>query len=171
MKQPMFGKASRTQLVLGLAVLLLGTLVYLVDRPAGHVFFPSAFSLCKAPLCLFGRLGQSLPTFAHVLAFSLFTAVLLGGGRSKALAICLGWMVINAAFELGQHPAVAPGVVSLIPVWFQQVPILEEADRYFLHGTFDHGDMLSIALGALAAYVVIQRTSRREVRLPYVMRQ
>ena len=29
---------------------------------------------------------------------------------------------------------------------------------YFLHGTFDPGDLLAIALGGLAAYAAIQKT-------------
>lgn len=163
-KQLVVGKAARAQLVLGLAVLLLGILVYLVDRPPAETFVPSAFSLYQVIPCIFGRLGQSLPTFAHVFAFSLLTAVLLGGGKRTAVAICLGWMAIETAFELGQHPALAPALVKLIPSWFGQIPVLQKTDSYFLRGTFDRGDMLSIVLGALAAYVVIQKTRRREVR-------
>jgi glucose/arabinose dehydrogenase len=164
LKQLVVGKAARAQLVLGLAVLLLGTLVYLVDRPPEQAFVPSAFSLCQVFPCVFGRIGQSLPTFAHVFAFSLLTAVLLGGGKRPAIAICLGWMAIEAAFELGQHPALAPALVKLIPSWFDQIPVLQKTDSYFLRGTFDRGDILSIVLGALAAYAVIQKPRRREVR-------
>ncbi len=163
-KQSVVGKAAQAQLVLGLAVLLLGTLVYLVDRPPEQAFLPSAFSLFDVTSCVFGRLGGSLPTFAHVFAFSLLTEPLLGGGKRTAIATCLGWTAMEAAFELGQHPALAPGLVKLVPSWFEQIPVLEKTGRYFLRGTFDAGDMLSIALGGLAAYVVIRRTQRREVR-------
>ncbi|MFQ5990676.1 MAG: PQQ-dependent sugar dehydrogenase, partial [Candidatus Methylomirabilales bacterium] len=158
--QSVVGKPVQVKLVLGLAVLLLGTLVYVLDRPPERAFVPNAFSLFENTPFVFGRLGQSLPTFAHVFAFSLLTAVLLGGGKRKTIAICLGWMATEAAFELGQHPALAHGLVALIPSWFEQVLILEKTDSYFLRGTFDPADIVTIALGALAAYVVIQKAPK-----------
>ncbi len=164
MNESAVGKGAWAQLVVGLAVLLLGTLVYLVDRPPEQAFVLGAFSFCEVTPCVFGRLGQSLPTFAHVFAFILLTAALLGGGQRWAIAICLGWIAMETAFELGQHPALAPVVVKLIPSWFGQVPVLQKTDSYFLHGTFDPGDLLAIALGALAAYAVIHKSRRREVR-------
>ena len=56
---------------------------------------------------MFGIVGHSLPTFAHVFAFSLLTAALLTGERKTAITVCLGWFVVEAAFEVGQHPAIA----------------------------------------------------------------
>ncbi len=156
-------KTNKAQIVIGLAALLLGTMVYVVDRPGDQCFVPSAISLFPFTPAVFGVVGHSLPTFVHVLAFCLFTTALLAGGKKTAIAVCLSWFLVEVALELGQHPALAPSLSRLIPPWFAHLPILNKTDSYFLHGTFDPLDMLAIALGALAAYLVIQNTARWRV--------
>ncbi len=153
-------KTTKAQIAIGLAALLLGTLVYVVDRPGDQIFVPSAISLFPLTPTVFGIVGHSLPTFAHVFAFILLTAALLAGGKKTAIAVCLSWFLVEVAFELGQHPALALSLSTVIPSWFESLPILNKTDSYFLYGTLDPLDLLAIALGALAAYVVIQRTAR-----------
>jgi hypothetical protein len=87
---------------------------------------------------------------------------LLGGGRRAAIVVCSGWFFVNVAFELGQHPAIAPWLSRLIPSWFEHIPILARAKGYFLYGTFDLSDIVFIALGALAAYLLTQRMPLRK---------
>ncbi len=156
-------KTNKAQLLIGLVALALGTMVYLVDRPAEQSFVPSAISLFDLAPRVFGIVGHSLPTFAHVFAFILLTAALLTGERKTAITVCLGWFVVEAAFELGQHPALALALATATPPWFAGLPILNKTDSYFLHGTFDPLDIVAIALGALTAYLVIQNTARRRV--------
>ena len=154
---------NKAQMLIGLVALTLGTMVYLVDRPAEQSFIPSAISLFDLTPAVFGIVGHSLPTFAHVFAFSLLTAALLTGERKTAITVCLGWFVVEAAFEVGQHPLIAQWLSKVIPPWFAYPPFLDKVDGYFLHGTFDPLDMFAIALGALAAYLVIQNTARWRV--------
>ncbi len=157
-------QTNKAQIVIGLAVLLLGTAVYFLDRPGEQtIFVPGDLSLFPLTPSVFGVIGHSLPTFVHVLAFCLFTAALLAGGKKTAIAVCLSWFLVELALELGQHPALAPSLSRLIPPWFAHLPILNKTDSYFLHGTFDPFDLLAIASGALAAYVVIQGTTRGRV--------
>ena len=156
-------KTNKAQIVIGLAALLLGTMVYVVDRPGDQSFVPSAISLFPFTPAVFGVVGHSLPTFVHVLAFCLFTTVLFAGGEKTAIAVCLSWFLVEVALELGQHPALAPSLSQLIPPWFAHLPILNKTDSYFLYGTFDPFDLLAIVSGALAAYVVIQGTARWRV--------
>lgn len=153
-------KAHKIQVLIGLAALVLGTMVYLVDRPIEQSFIPNAISLVALTPTVFGVLGHSLPTFVHVLAFILLTTAVLAGGKNTALAVCLGWFALEAVFELGQHPAIAQWLVKGIPPGFAHFPILNQTDRYFLNGTFDPMDLLAIALGTFAAYVAIQGTAR-----------
>ncbi|GMQ89840.1 MAG: hypothetical protein BMS9Abin10_0175 [Gammaproteobacteria bacterium] len=155
-------KTNRAQLLIGLAALLLGTMVYLLDRPAEQAFVPNAISLFASTPSVFGVVGRSLPAFAHVFAFSLLTAALLVGAKKTAVTVSLGWFLVDAAFELGQRAPIAQWLSKLIPPWFAYFPILDKTGRYFLHGTFDPWDMFAIALGAFAAYLVIQKTRRRE---------
>jgi hypothetical protein len=150
------------QISLALAVLGLGTLVYLLDRPPGLTALPESVTLFRPAVRHFGALGQSLPAFAHVLAFSLLTMALVGGGRRGAITACTAWFGVDTAFEFGQHPTIAAKLVHLIPSWFEAIPILNRTDHFFLYGTFDPLDLLSIALGALAAYVVAQRVRFKE---------
>ena len=149
------------QVWLGVAVLGFGVLVYVVDRPPGLTALPESITLFQPTVKSFGAMGQSLPAFAHVFAFSLLTMALLGGGRRAAIVVCSGWFFVNAAFELGQHSTIATKLAHLTPSWFEAIPILHRTDAFFLYGTFDPLDLLSIALGAFAAYVVMHRTQLR----------
>ena len=154
-------RSASTSIAVGIALLALGTAVYLIDRPP-EVFVPPALSFFEHPEAVFGSFGRSLPSFAHVLAFSLFTAVIIGRGRQAAVMICLGWFLLEAGFELGQHAAAAPLLAGLVPGWFEAIPILDRTPAYFLHGTVDARDLCASALGALSAYLLIRHTHRRE---------
>jgi len=149
------------RLYLGLAALALGVLVYALDRPAARTYFlPDDLDLPAQLHGSFGALGQHLPTFLHVLAFCLLTAALLRVGRRGALAISAGWLLVDGAFEIGQHPAVAPTLARWTPAWFDRVPVLDNTAGYFLAGRFDPLDLASIAAGAALALPLILVTRR-----------
>lgn len=144
------------QILLGVIALGFGVLLYLFDRPPSQVYFiPAEISLYQGSTSLFGGIGNHLPTFLHVFAFALITSGVLACERRGALWVCVFWFVVDALFEVGQHPAVAARIVSVIPSWFAKVPLLENAASYFERGSFDIFDLLSIFLGALAAYGVL----------------
>ncbi|HEY5622817.1 MAG TPA: hypothetical protein VIV14_03575 [Gammaproteobacteria bacterium] len=147
-------RASRAELALGALVLALGTLVYALDRPPDSAPLLSAINLHRFFDDVFGSIGEFLPAFAHVFAFSLFTATWLGGGKRTTLLACVTWFGIDTAFEVGQHPQIAEPLVRMIPGWFEYLPILAQTDTYFLSGTFDDRDLISIAAGAATAYFV-----------------
>ena len=158
-----------TQVLLGALALALGVIVYILDRPAEHVYFlPQALSMYERIPSVFGRVGYHLPTFLHVMAFSLMLASVIGCGKQGGLIVCIIWMVINSAFEIGQHQDIAPGIVELLPEWFSYVPILDNTASYFIHGVFDPYDLLSIAAGALVAYVIIRPTIKH-VEYPHII--
>lgn len=140
--------------VLACAVFMLGAMTYVLERPTDAVPFFSAISLAHLLSSVFGPIGESLPTFAHVFALSVLTTVWLGGDKRAAVSACLNWFAVDTAFEIGQHPQIAEWVAQFIPRWFQRLPILEQADAYFLSGTYDTWDLVSIAVGAAAAYVI-----------------
>ena len=151
-----------TQVLLGVLALVSGVVVYIIDRPAEHVYFlPQALSMYEQIPSVFGRAGYHLPTFLHVMAFSLMLTGVIGCGKQGGLIVCIIWMVINSAFEIGQHQDIAPGIVELLPEWFSSMPILDNTASYFIHGVFDPYDLLSIVVGALVAYVVIKLTIKK----------
>ncbi|MDH3418674.1 MAG: hypothetical protein OEQ25_07590 [Gammaproteobacteria bacterium] len=147
-----------TQAALGALALAVGVLVYVLDRPAEQLPLLSAFNFADVTPVVFGVVGGSLPTFAHTFAFSLLTAAWLCGGKRAGLWACLTWFGIDSAFEIGQQPQIAVHLVEIVPGWFEYLPFLPQADSYFLSGTFDAWDLISIALGAVAAYFITGRS-------------
>jgi hypothetical protein len=102
---------------------------------------------------LFGNVGHSLPDFIHVFSFILLTAGISSYGKRGYRLICLSWLLIDSAFELGQKYLKQP--MKNLPDRFDGIPILEAVKSYFIHGTFDYIDLISIALGTIAAYIVL----------------
>ena len=127
----------RMQLSIGLAVLLLGTLVYVLDRPAGQTLITAAIGLPSFTLTAFGPTGDVLPAFAHVFAFILFTVALLGNTRPVLFVACAGWFVIDAAFELGQHPQIASWLSAHLSSGPENLMLVNHTADYFVYGTFD----------------------------------
>jgi len=149
--------------VVAILVLTIGACVYVLDRPAESAPFFTAISLDGLVPNMFGRVGDHLPTFSHVFAFSLLTAACLGGGRRAGLWACLTWFGIDVTFEVGQHPEIAEHMVRIIPDWFESMPILKHAKGYFLSGTFDVWDVLSIVVGAIAAFILTAVIQHRTI--------
>ena len=96
-------------MLIGLAVLLLGTLVYLVDRVPEETLVPDSIGLFSPVPSLFGVVGHNLPTFTHVFAFILLTVALLNRSKRISITVCVGWLLVDSAFEVGQHAYLLSG--------------------------------------------------------------
>lgn len=150
-------------ILIGSIALLIGSLVYYIDRPPDQTYFVNRYSEDlsmhdRAPN-LFGTVGESLPAFIHVFSFILLTAGVSSSGKKGYRVICLTWLLIDSAFELGQKYLKEP--IKNLPDWFDGVPILEAIKSYFILGTFDYMDLVSIILGTVAAYIVLIKTTER----------
>jgi hypothetical protein len=159
-----WGRAGKRQvLVAALLALTLGLAVYVLDRAPGSAYFlPRDLSL-PGTHAWFGALGGWLPEFVHVYAFSLLTALILGASRGALLTSCLTWWAIDSFFEIGQHPLISPHIAAAVPAWFAGIPFLENTAAYFAYGTFDAGDLVAIAVGALMAYLTVGVIRRKEL--------
>ncbi|MCI0505716.1 MAG: hypothetical protein L0Z73_06345 [Gammaproteobacteria bacterium] len=162
------GKILRPEaiaLIAAVIVLLLGVLVYAIDRQPGTVYFMSDWMrLGEGRGSVFGLLGRHLPTFVHVYTFILLTMALVvpaGHYRHYLLPVCLGWFVIDCLFEIAQLNFIAHVIAGWAPAWFAGIPFLENTANYFRHGRFDLLDLFSIGLGALAAYLTMQLIIKR----------
>jgi len=145
--------------LIALATLVLGVFVYILDRPAATVYLlPHALSFAGHHRW-FGSLGGHLPEFIHVYAFILLTMAL---GSARVATACAFWWTVDTLFEIGQHPAIAPHIAAWLPGWFHNLPILDNTASYFLHGTFDPGDLVAIALGTIVAYLTIRAKQAKE---------
>lgn len=158
---------NKHQIATGVFALFVGTLVYLVDRPADYTYFvysgPTSISLYKILPNLFGLIGNNVPTFVHVFSFILITAGVLSCQKRGCFIICLSWLLLDCAFELGQKFKTVPS--QIIPGWFSGIPFLENTQIYFLRGTFDVLDLVAVALGTVAAYFFLLTTNKDRRRV------
>jgi hypothetical protein len=154
---------NRKQILIGLIALFVGLMVYLVDRPPEQTYFiyksGSAFSLHLVLPPLFGPLGKILPAFIHVFSFALLTVGILACNKRGCVAACIVWLSVDVAFELGQRFGVWSS--TLVPSWFEGIPLLENTANYFVFGTFDVMDLAAIVVGSVAAYFTMMCTSER----------
>jgi hypothetical protein len=156
---------NRQQILIGVAGLLVGTLVYLIDRPPDQIYFIYSssvkLSLHNILPNFFGAFSNNLPDFIHVFSFILLTAGIFACGKRGALFICISWFLVDVSFELGQK--FNGWVLKLIPGWFAGIPYLENTKNYFLSGTFDLLDLLAIFIGTITAYGVLLKTMERRL--------
>lgn len=146
---------------IGLLLLLLGSLVYLLDRNPDSVYFiPSWLSQWSPYQSFYGKFGNFIPTFVHPFALILLTAAFVELKKHNIIGICLTWLLIDSLFELAQMTVVAQWLIGIVPS-FTNVPILENTRNYFLYGTFDVLDLVSIVLGTMAAYYTLIYFKRR----------
>lgn len=155
---------NKKQVIIGLIVLLMGTVFYYVDRPPDNVYFVKHFgnNLSRFDMwpAIFGRLGGNLPAFFHVFSFSLISAGILTCRIRGAIFICLSWMLVDILFELGQkyHSIVN----RFVPEWFSGILFLENTRAYFGQGSFDINDIFATWFGAIIAFLVIVLTMNKK---------
>ena len=156
-------RINRLQILIGVVGLVVGSLIYLIDRPPDQTYFiyssPVNISLSNTIPNVFGLIGGTLPEFIHVFSFILITAGLISYQKRGYLIICLSWFLVDCAFELGQKFTTWSS--SIIPNWFTGIPFLENTENYFLQGTFDFIDLAGIAMGTATAYFVLLGTLKR----------
>jgi len=147
-----------------MVVLLVGTILYFVDRSPNDVYFVRHFgnNLSRFDMwpAIFGRLGGNLPAFVHVFSFSLISAGILTCRIRGAISICLTWMLVDILFEMGQkyHHIVN----RLVPEWFSGILFLENTRSYFGQGSFDINDIFATWFGAIIAFFVIVLTMNKK---------
>lgn len=154
-------------LLAGLA-LVLGVLVYLVDRPPGSAWLlPSQWQAAPGGRGWFGAAGLWLPSFVHAFAFSVLSAWLLPQRSAFAAGACLSWALIDTLAECGQHPSLAPLAASAIERAFGHSSAAVQAGRYFTHGSFAVADVAAGLAGSALALLALRgalRHGRRAAR-------
>ena len=79
-------KPEWLQFYAAIAVLVVGVLIYLLDRPSSSVYFvPDSWSMADRTPRIFGTIGRYLPTFAHTFAFILFTTAVMAPVGKKIM--------------------------------------------------------------------------------------
>ncbi len=151
------GPAVAAPTSIGVATLGLGAVYYLSIRPLA---IAAGFASSDAQLLPILALALgSIPTFLHVLAFSMLAGA-LGESASDRIRSCTGWVGVNALFEVGQHATVARLLVKTLDRWCGEYFVCARTGQYFLRGTFDSADIAAGALGGLLAYIILKCRSR-----------
>ena len=147
------------QISLAVVALSLGVFVYLLDRQPENVYFiPQWLANAVTGDSFLGTLGNFVPTFVHVYAFILLTMAIIfpvQQFRHYLVPVCMFWFLVDSIFEIAQLDAIAKFIARNTPHWFDGIPFLENTANYFLAGTFDVLDIVSIGVGALAAYYTV----------------
>jgi hypothetical protein len=147
---------------MGCVGLAVGLLVYLTDRDASHAaLVPAVPALAGGNL--FGAFGQWLPSFAHPFAFSLFTAAAHRSSASPAYWACVMWWAVNLAFEAAQYPGTNLAVAEILQGSLGRSWLTHSLSNFVLRGTFDVGDLVAAAAGALAAAGTLYLVQREGV--------
>lgn len=139
---------------MALIALLAGVLLYLSDRPVGSAWLIPAVPALHG-LGLFGSASGWLPSFVHTIGFALLTAAALPARAGWQYGACLSWFTVDAAFELGQLPQVAPRLAGAIDDLFGPSRLGQHLGAYFMRGSFDVDD-LAAAAGALCAAILLR---------------
>lgn len=142
--------------------LLLGAAVYLLDRPVGTAWLIPAAWQAATPGAWFGAFGLWLPSFAHAFAFSVLTACLLPRRPGFAALACMGWALVDALAELGQHPALSAPLAAGLQSALDGAPLAARVGRYFTQGSFDAADLAAGLAGGALAYLALRRFVLRD---------
>jgi hypothetical protein len=136
------------------AALLLGTVVYLLDRDWANSMLMAPFIACQWPTsAVFGAFGGSLPALLHAYAIPVLIIVALRPWPSTRPWVCLLWFTLASTLEWLQSDAAGslffaadrlPGDMSL----------LTYLKSYAVKGQFDYIDLLATGVGCLTALVV-----------------
>lgn len=154
-------RAEYAQLCAASGIFFVGALVYLFDRSGSDIYFiPEWWQFADGTPALFGTLGHNLPSFAHAYCFILLTSALLTPWQIAPQTICISWCAAEAIFELAQINPVATRILTMLPAWFADWPILGNVPSYFSLGRFDLFDLVCIGLGGAAAYLTIILSNR-----------
>ena len=149
-------QAAILQIILAVAALTVGVLVYLFDRHPERIYFiPRWLADAVKGDSFFGMMGNHVPTFVHVYAFILLTMAVIvpiQQYRRYLMPVCVFWFSLDSLFEIAQLDATAHFIAAHVPAWFDGIPFLENTANYFLTSTFDGLDLVSIGAGALAAF-------------------
>lgn len=138
---------------LGIVALLLGISVYCFDRNSNSVYFLFSLNINFLPTTpIFGSIGQHLPTFLHVFAFILLSTSVIIRKQNNFAMVAFFWFTLEVVCEFGQ--LLTKESLYTFPSWFAGIPFFENTARYFINGSFDWIDIISIAIGAYAAFII-----------------
>lgn len=166
-------RVSSFYIAAGIMLLLCGYVQYLIYRvPDGTVMqtWPVSQLLIQVVpyIAAHAEWMDWMPSFIYVLALSLVSAGMFGGGQRYRYAVPLFWMVVASLFEVGQYFHIPVG--SIVPAsWGDALPV-RYFENYFRLGTFDPLDMAA-GFGGMLVAIFVLAPMRVECQVPLVGRK
>jgi hypothetical protein len=151
--------------MLGAVVLMVGVIFYLLLRDQTYFLMSLHIPTMSAAIDAHGFIWGSLPTFVHVISFSMLTASLIKYSKINYILVCVFWLMINFAFEIGQKYKVLSQ--RLVPTSFESIPVFKNTGDFFSSGTFDINDIGSAFVAAVISFYLLQITSERRKDVEY----
>jgi hypothetical protein len=152
---------NKVQLINGLLFLFIGIAIYSLVRGYTLTDLPEAWMVHGLLPYGITQLTHQLPTFKHLIAFSLFIAALLGGRRRSAALVYLFWLFVETVFQVEQLPIVSGWQIPQVAHWEKNFWLLNCASDYFLSGTFDALDIVVAVVAVLLGYRLTNITQAR----------
>jgi hypothetical protein len=142
-------------MMIGMLWLFAGLTIYLLARQSWNAgLWPAEFKLTILPRALDPFIGP-FPTFSHTVALSLLCVWFLRCSRDSALAVCVGWWLVEAAFEFGKLSEVSSRVLPLLPDAIRHSWLVDAAANLLARGTFEGESLAAAALGSGFAYLTV----------------
>ena len=131
------------QAAIAIAALTGGFLLYQTTRISDQVLlFQYLPQLTSNSNIYADGIIYSIPSFLHVYAFILLTAVLFEDKHKAIIYSCLFWLLVELFFELGQHPLFAQNIAHTFSEFFNHSEWSLLVGNYFLNGRFDSVDII-----------------------------
>jgi hypothetical protein len=156
--------ANKYQVKIGIIIFLIGSLVYFTDRlPLNEVWLTQRLNLYNFDFQIFGKLGYYLPSFVHVLSFTLITAGIIAEKNKSYFILSLLWCLIGLIFELIQSDYFVENLLQFTHNNSRMSGINKWLITYSLRGTFDLIDVIAIFSGSICAYylLILTKSFRR----------
>jgi hypothetical protein len=143
-----------TRFCIGITVLIVGIVFYILYRPPAYfITLLHLDTYVMSDRLFIGDIVYgSLPSFVHIVAFSMITSSIIGETPISDLIVCLVWLFIEVLFEFAQ------GYKSLVLtclIYMSKLPFHDTMTTYIVYGTFDVNDLVALLLGSLITYYLM----------------
>ena len=93
---------------------------------------------------------HNIPTFIHTFSFGVIHIGILKIHKTNYNRIILFWVLFGLVSEVLQK---YNSFTFYLQSWFSGIPFLENTKNYFIYGTYDFADVVSVLVGGLCAAV------------------
>ena len=147
------------QFLLGFFITFMGLLIYITFRPPWQAVWITKFvSFDLLNFLFLTKIGNNLPSFLHVIGFSLLTSGLVAQKKRNYAIVCGSWLFINILFEFLQADLICK-LLNDISYHHNIInPLLQWLKNYSLHTVFDPLDIIAILTGGITAYFILIKT-------------